>query len=223
MSKSRAVSRRRVPQCGVPQGSVLGPYFMYYTPRPLRTSLSLIGCVPLRRSGSGSVIRDHSDHGKSNEPMNPLWTRIHRFIWSTMIRVISDHWSWSGSSQRNAPIIYSTTSMLTTHNYSGSSTCARSARERNLIHQKLWESTHPRNFGNHVTIRPPARRADLLSVHTTGIPIYNNSIDRYGNPNATRGYLGGKSHSHPRLVKQRQKRKAEIASISVLSKVLSLG
>ena len=39
----------------------------------------------------------------SNEPMNPLWTRIHRFIWSTMIRVISDHWSWSGSSQRKAP------------------------------------------------------------------------------------------------------------------------
>ena len=30
----------------------------------------------------------------------PEW--IHRFIWSTMIQVISDHWSWSGSSQRNA-------------------------------------------------------------------------------------------------------------------------
>ena len=25
----------------------------------------------------------HADHGRSNEPMNPLWTRIHRFIWST--------------------------------------------------------------------------------------------------------------------------------------------
>ena len=25
-----------------------------------------------------------------------------------------------------------------------------------------------------------------------------------GNPNAARGYFGGKSHSHPRLVKQRQ-------------------
>ena len=35
---------------------------------------------------------------------NPLFgTRIHRFIWSTMIRVISDLLSWSGSSQRNAP------------------------------------------------------------------------------------------------------------------------
>ena len=30
----------------------------------------------------------HSDHGRSNEPMNPLWTRIHRLIWSTMIQVI---------------------------------------------------------------------------------------------------------------------------------------
>ena len=55
-----------------------------------------------------------------------------------------------------------------------------------------------------------------------------NSINRYGNPNATQGYFGGKSHSHRRLVKQRQqknrrrKRKAEIVSVSVLSKVLSL-
>ena len=61
------------------------------------------GCVPLGWSGSGSVIRDHSDHGRSNEPMNPCPEWIHRFIWSTMIRVISDHWSWSGSSQRKAP------------------------------------------------------------------------------------------------------------------------
>ena len=61
------------------------------------------GCVPLGWSGTGSVIRDDSDHGRSNGPMNPLWTRIHRFIWSTMIQIISDHWSWSGSYQRNAP------------------------------------------------------------------------------------------------------------------------
>ena len=31
-------------------------------------------------------------------------TRIYRFIWSTMIRMILDHWSWFGSSQRNAPV-----------------------------------------------------------------------------------------------------------------------
>ena len=59
-----------------------------------------LGC-----SGSGSVIRDHSDHGRSNEPMKPLWTRIHGFIWPTMIQMISDHWSWSGSYQRNVPYI----------------------------------------------------------------------------------------------------------------------
>ena len=61
-------------------------------------------CVPLGWSGSGSVIGVHSDHGKSNEPMNPLWTRIRQFIWSTMIREISHHWSWFESSQRNASI-----------------------------------------------------------------------------------------------------------------------
>ena len=55
-------------------------------------------CVPLGWSRSGSVIRNHSDHG--NEPMNlcPEWG--HRSIWCTMI---SDHWSLSGLSQRNAP------------------------------------------------------------------------------------------------------------------------
>ena len=48
-----------------------------------------------------SVIRDHSNHGRSNEPMNPCPEWIHRFIWlATMIRVSSDHWSWSASSQR---------------------------------------------------------------------------------------------------------------------------
>ena len=63
-----------------------------------RTVLGIQGCGALGWFGSGSVIRDHSDHGRSNEPMNPLWTRILRFIWSTMIRVISSHRSWCGSS-----------------------------------------------------------------------------------------------------------------------------
>ena len=44
------------------------------------------------------------------------------------------------------------------------------------------------------------------SIRTTGIPMLNYSINRYGNPNITRGYFGGKSHSHRRLVKQRQQR-----------------
>ena len=72
----------------------------------LEAGTVLIGCVPLGWSGSGSVIQDHSDHGRSNKPMNPCPVWIHRFIWSTMIRVISDHRSWSGSSQRNAPIVH---------------------------------------------------------------------------------------------------------------------
>ena len=38
-------------------------------------------CVPLRWFGSGSVIRDHLDHGRSNEPINPCPEWIHRFIW----------------------------------------------------------------------------------------------------------------------------------------------
>ena len=50
------------------------------------------------------------------------------------------------------------------------------------------------------TDRPPERP----SVRTTGIPMKNNSINRYGNPNAIRGYFGGNSHSHQRLVKQRK-------------------
>ena len=79
-------------------------------------------------SWSGSVIRDHPDHDASKKPINPLWKRIHRIISSrflcprpplllsapnqnrhatqasfTMVWVISDHWSQSGSSQRNAP------------------------------------------------------------------------------------------------------------------------
>ena len=70
-------------------------------------------------------------------------------------------------------------------------------------------------------VRPPARPTVRLHHRHTNV---NNSINRYGNPNATRGYFGRKWHSHPRLVKQRQlksqsrrKRKAEIVSVSVSS------
>ena len=52
-------------------------------------------------------------HGRSNELMNPCPEWIHPFIWSTMIWVISDQWSWSRSSQRNTP-----------NNYLKSSECA---------------------------------------------------------------------------------------------------
>ena len=97
------------------------------------------------------------------------------------------------------------------------------ARAEEHYGKKIWSSTHPRNFGNHVPFNahPPARPTVRPHHRHTNV---NNSINRYGNPNATRGYFGGKWHSHPRLVKQRQlksqsrrKRKAEIISVSVSS------
>ena len=63
-----------------------------------------LGCIPLGWSWLRTAIWDHSDHGRLNEPMNPLGTRIHQFIWSFMMRVITDRWSWKRSSQRNAPL-----------------------------------------------------------------------------------------------------------------------
>ena len=59
----------------------------------------------------------------------------------------------------------------------------------------------PIRFGNHVTLHRPTARP---SVRTTGMPMLINSINRYGNPNVARGYFDRKSHSHPRLVKQRK-------------------
>ena len=46
------------------------------------------------------MISDHSDHGASKEQTNPLWTRIRRFLWCTMIRMIWDHKSVFGFSQK---------------------------------------------------------------------------------------------------------------------------
>ena len=70
------------------------------------TFFEIKGCVPLRWSGSGSVIRDHSDHGRSKEPKNPLLTRIQRFIWSTiLVQIISKertlNWCVSAKQTRN--------------------------------------------------------------------------------------------------------------------------
>ena len=41
-------------------------------------------------------------HQKEPKDPSPEW--IHQFVWCTMIQVILDHWSWSGSSQRKAPL-----------------------------------------------------------------------------------------------------------------------
>ena len=55
-----------------------------------------IGMIRIRIT----VIPAKSDHSSSEEPSNPTRDRIHRFICRIMIRVISDLWSWSESSQR---------------------------------------------------------------------------------------------------------------------------
>ena len=47
---------------------------------------------------SFEMIRDHLDHGASKEPVNPC---------SEWIRRLLDHWSFFGSLQRNAPLMYS--------------------------------------------------------------------------------------------------------------------
>jgi len=42
------------------------------------------------------------------------------------------------------------------------------ARERSPIPKKMWYSAHPRNFGNHATVCPPARPTVRPSARTTG-------------------------------------------------------
>ena len=69
--------------------------------------------LSLRWSGSGSVIPDHSDHSRSSEPINARREWINRFIWSNMIRVIWDHWSWPESPQKNAPYLAVSTDLVT--------------------------------------------------------------------------------------------------------------
>ena len=70
------------------------------------TSL-FIGCIFSGESKDGFVISDHSDHGASKEPTNPLWTRIRRFLWCTMIRMIWDHKSVFDSLKKTHPIVFS--------------------------------------------------------------------------------------------------------------------
>ena len=81
---------------------------------------------------------------------------------------------------------------------------------------KYCMSTPPRKFGNHVTVRLPDRPSTPQA--------YQYKINRYGNLDAIRSYFGGKSHSHGRLVNQRQlkSRKDENGKRKLLSKVSSL-
>ena len=59
-----------------------------------------LGYVFLGESENAFVISDHSDHAPSKEPTNPLWTRIRRFLWCDMIRMIWDHKSVFTFSQK---------------------------------------------------------------------------------------------------------------------------
>ena len=40
----------------------------------------LIGCVSLGKSDSGFLMQQHSDHGVSKEPTNPLLVKVRRFL-----------------------------------------------------------------------------------------------------------------------------------------------
>ena len=49
------------------------------------TSVAKLGCV----SENGFVISDHSDHGASKEPTNPLYTRIRRSVPPLKLKLFS--------------------------------------------------------------------------------------------------------------------------------------
>lgn len=66
----------------------------------------------LRWSTPGSMIQDHLDLCASKEAMNPCPEWTHQILWCIMARVILDHKSWSWSSQRNAPYVYSSGQIL---------------------------------------------------------------------------------------------------------------
>ena len=65
--------------------------------RWIHSEKGFIGSFDLPWSEWSLISDPDPDHPRGTHP------RIHQFIWSTMIQVISDHWSWSGSSQRDAP------------------------------------------------------------------------------------------------------------------------
>ena len=87
------------------------PHLWSVTLYPSRVFFCLFVCLPTIQGRPATffckiTIRRSKYHLKSRAHplLNPCPEWIHRFIWSNMIRVISDHWSLSGSSQRNAPL-----------------------------------------------------------------------------------------------------------------------
>ena len=82
-------------------------------------------------SGSGPVVQDHLDHGASEEPKNPRWSQIHRFLWWTMIWVILDHWSVIQITPKEFNL------------------------KDSLMVSKIWELLEPRKSGIDVFISSP--------------------------------------------------------------------
>ena len=68
---------------------------------------------------------------------------------------------------------------------------ALAPREERVAQQHELENSltyASENFCSHVTVRSPAVARSPV-VRTTGTPIWNNSINRYGNPNAIQGFI----------------------------------
>ena len=76
--------------------------------------------------------------------------------------------------------------------------------------KKIWLPMHPRNFGSHVTVRPPDR------PHHRHI----NSINRYGYPNAAQGFIWQEFAWPPGLLER--KNNNEVPSFSTLSLMSTL-
>ena len=89
--------------------------------------------------------------------------------WNTMLMYIS-LWTSSPVAFIQWAIVFKRTCK---NAKGGGSTRARKARNRSPIPKKMWQYTHPRNFGNHVTVRPteqppicPYHRETNVKSHT---------------------------------------------------------
>ena len=81
------------------------------------------------------------------------------------------------------------------------------------------ESTHPIKFGNHVTVhRPPADRPSAPQAYQCKITQSTGMVIQM----QLEVILAGNRIAARVTTQERRKRKAEIVSVSVLSKVLSL-
>ena len=69
---------------------------------------------------------------------------------------------------------------------------------------------HPRNFGSHMTIRPPAR-PPIRPQHRHA-NVKKNSNNRYGNPNATQGFIWQENAWPPGLLERKNNNKVVSSS-----------